>query len=272
MGGIGWVGEIGWVGGIFQHTHLPSHILHTNPHTRTHFAHTFYPHTCVASLPQVKAPCHTLLSKLAATDPGAVLAAAERLVAPLQKTLTTRLKSDAVKQEVGRQAGAVGGGWAVVVAGGVGFGGWWWMVVGFGGWWVAGLARALLSVSHPARIARSPCPPTCPFPNACQPCNPTSLPSLPTHPPRPPDRPARGHAALLPALCGRPGARAGRRRQRRVPGVRVCVCVCVWACVCVCVCVCVGVCRHVRPPDTCRICRPGHPHRPVSVGLERAQG
>eukprot|EP00198_Chlamydomonas_reinhardtii_P014096 XP_001703433.1 predicted protein [Chlamydomonas reinhardtii] len=44
----------------------------------------------------VKAPCHTLLSKLAATDPGAVLAAAERLVAPLQKTLTTRLKSDAV--------------------------------------------------------------------------------------------------------------------------------------------------------------------------------
>ncbi|KAG2450178.1 hypothetical protein HYH02_000280 [Chlamydomonas schloesseri] len=50
----------------------------------------------------VKAPCHTLLTKLAATDPGAVLTAAERLVVPLEKTLTTRLKSDAVKQEIDR--------------------------------------------------------------------------------------------------------------------------------------------------------------------------
>lgn len=46
-------------------------------------------------------PCHATLSKLVTTDPGAVLAAAERLVVPLEKTLTTRLKSDAVKQEVG---------------------------------------------------------------------------------------------------------------------------------------------------------------------------
>ncbi|GLI69131.1 hypothetical protein VaNZ11_013686 [Volvox africanus] len=50
----------------------------------------------------VKMPCHTTLSKLVATDPGAVLAAAERLVVPLEKTLTTRLKSDAVKQEIDR--------------------------------------------------------------------------------------------------------------------------------------------------------------------------
>ncbi len=50
-------------------------------------------------------PCHATLVKLAGTDPGAVLAAAERLVVPLEKTLTTRLKSDAVKQEVGRGGG-----------------------------------------------------------------------------------------------------------------------------------------------------------------------
>ncbi|GFR41083.1 hypothetical protein Agub_g1723, partial [Astrephomene gubernaculifera] len=50
----------------------------------------------------VKMPCHTTLSKLVASDPGAVLAAAERLVGPLEKTLTTRLKSDAVKQEIDR--------------------------------------------------------------------------------------------------------------------------------------------------------------------------
>ncbi|EFJ52089.1 hypothetical protein VOLCADRAFT_79240 [Volvox carteri f. nagariensis] len=50
----------------------------------------------------VKMPCHTTLSKLVATDPGAVLAAADRLVVPLEKTLTTRLKSDAVKQEIDR--------------------------------------------------------------------------------------------------------------------------------------------------------------------------
>ncbi|KAG2500009.1 hypothetical protein HYH03_002291 [Edaphochlamys debaryana] len=50
----------------------------------------------------VKMPCHATLSKLAATDPGAVLAASERLVPPLERTLTTRLKSDAVKQEIDR--------------------------------------------------------------------------------------------------------------------------------------------------------------------------
>ncbi len=48
----------------------------------------------------VKLPCHLLLAKLAAAAPGQLLSALDRLVDPLEKTLTTRLKTDAVKQEV----------------------------------------------------------------------------------------------------------------------------------------------------------------------------
>ncbi len=48
----------------------------------------------------VKMPAHLLLGKLAATAPAYVIAVLDRLVPPLQKTLTAKLKSDAVKQEV----------------------------------------------------------------------------------------------------------------------------------------------------------------------------
>lgn len=48
----------------------------------------------------VKMPCHLLLSKLAARAGGNVLAALDSLSKPLEKTLTARLKTDAVKQEV----------------------------------------------------------------------------------------------------------------------------------------------------------------------------
>lgn len=48
----------------------------------------------------VKLPCHLLLAKLAAAAPGQLLSALDRLVEPLDKTLTARVKSDAVKQEV----------------------------------------------------------------------------------------------------------------------------------------------------------------------------
>lgn len=51
----------------------------------------------------VKVPCHLMLSKLAAANAGAVLSRLERLLEPLEKTLTTKLKGDAVKQEVDRQ-------------------------------------------------------------------------------------------------------------------------------------------------------------------------
>ncbi|KAK9816878.1 hypothetical protein WJX72_006469 [[Myrmecia] bisecta] len=50
----------------------------------------------------VKLPCHLLLGKLAGVAGGHVLAALDRLVDPLHKTLTTKLKSDAVKQELDR--------------------------------------------------------------------------------------------------------------------------------------------------------------------------
>ncbi|BDA42511.1 Cullin-associated NEDD8-dissociated protein 1 [Coccomyxa sp. Obi] len=50
----------------------------------------------------VKLPCHLLLAKLAAAAPGQLLSALDRLVEPLEKTLTMRLKTDAVKQEVDR--------------------------------------------------------------------------------------------------------------------------------------------------------------------------
>lgn len=48
----------------------------------------------------VKMPCHLLLSKLAVKSGGNVLAALDNLSKPLEKTLTVRLKTDAVKQEV----------------------------------------------------------------------------------------------------------------------------------------------------------------------------
>lgn len=50
-------------------------------------------------------PAHLLLVKLANSEPSTVLAALERLVAPLEKTLTAKVKSDAVKQEVGMGKG-----------------------------------------------------------------------------------------------------------------------------------------------------------------------
>lgn len=48
----------------------------------------------------MKMPCHLLLSKLAIRARGNVLAALDSLSKPLEKTLTVRLKTDAVKQEV----------------------------------------------------------------------------------------------------------------------------------------------------------------------------
>jgi cullin-associated NEDD8-dissociated protein 1 len=45
-----------------------------------------------------------MVSKLASVDPSTLLAGADRLVEPLEKTLTTKLKGDAVKQEVGQGA------------------------------------------------------------------------------------------------------------------------------------------------------------------------
>lgn len=53
----------------------------------------------------VKMPCHLLLAKLAAAAPGPVLASLERLVGPLEKTLTTRLRGEPVKQEVRNPSG-----------------------------------------------------------------------------------------------------------------------------------------------------------------------
>ena len=64
-------------------------------------------------------PAHLLLATLAATEPATVLGALERVVGALEKTLTAKVKSDAVKQEVRRgekgvawhrQAGGVGQG------------------------------------------------------------------------------------------------------------------------------------------------------------------
>ncbi|GAX78344.1 hypothetical protein CEUSTIGMA_g5786.t1 [Chlamydomonas eustigma] len=50
----------------------------------------------------VKMPSHMLLCRLAASEPSTVLAALERFVPPLEKTLATKVKSDAVKQELDR--------------------------------------------------------------------------------------------------------------------------------------------------------------------------
>lgn len=48
----------------------------------------------------VKMPCHLLLAKVASKAGSHVLAALDSLVKPLEKTLATRVKTDAVKQEV----------------------------------------------------------------------------------------------------------------------------------------------------------------------------
>ena len=48
----------------------------------------------------MKMPCHLLLSKLAAKAGGHVVAALDTICRPLEKTLTSKLKQDAVKQEV----------------------------------------------------------------------------------------------------------------------------------------------------------------------------
>ena len=48
----------------------------------------------------VKLQCHLLLAKLAAAAPGQLLANLPRLTDPLEKTLQTKVKADAVKQEV----------------------------------------------------------------------------------------------------------------------------------------------------------------------------
>lgn len=48
----------------------------------------------------MKMPCHLLLAKLAAAAPGPVLASLDKLVGPLEKTLTARLRGEPVKQEV----------------------------------------------------------------------------------------------------------------------------------------------------------------------------
>ncbi|OAY62667.1 Cullin-associated NEDD8-dissociated protein 1 [Ananas comosus] len=50
----------------------------------------------------VKMPCHLILSKLADKCPSAVLAVLDSLVDPLEKTITHKPKTDAVKQEVDR--------------------------------------------------------------------------------------------------------------------------------------------------------------------------
>ena len=50
----------------------------------------------------VKLSCHLLLAKLAAAAPGQLLAALDSLVDPLERTLTFKNKSEAVKQEVCR--------------------------------------------------------------------------------------------------------------------------------------------------------------------------
>ena len=48
----------------------------------------------------MKLPCHLLLAKLDAAAPGRLLANLHRLTEPLEKTLQTKVKADAVKQEV----------------------------------------------------------------------------------------------------------------------------------------------------------------------------
>ncbi len=48
----------------------------------------------------MKLPCHLLLAKLAAAAPGQLLANLHRLTDPLEKTLQTKVKGEAVKQEV----------------------------------------------------------------------------------------------------------------------------------------------------------------------------
>lgn len=52
----------------------------------------------------VKMPCHLLLMKLAGKAGSQVLGSLDSLTKPLEKTLTAKLKSDAVKQEVSQTA------------------------------------------------------------------------------------------------------------------------------------------------------------------------
>ncbi|GBF96436.1 hypothetical protein Rsub_09235 [Raphidocelis subcapitata] len=52
--------------------------------------------------PDVRAPAHHMLARTAAAAPAAVLAQLDALIDPLEKTLTARTKSDAVKQEIDR--------------------------------------------------------------------------------------------------------------------------------------------------------------------------
>jgi cullin-associated NEDD8-dissociated protein 1 len=63
----------------------------------------------------IKAPCHLMLIKACSAAPSAVLAAAgEKLVPPLEATLTTKVKSDAVKQEVRCEARCALVGWLAI--------------------------------------------------------------------------------------------------------------------------------------------------------------
>ncbi|MEW5303601.1 MAG: hypothetical protein WDW36_006278 [Sanguina aurantia] len=67
---------------------LPTFISHLKSGLRDHY--------------DVKMPCHLMMVKMAGVDPGATLAAMDSLVEPLQTTLTAKLKSDSVKQEIDR--------------------------------------------------------------------------------------------------------------------------------------------------------------------------
>jgi hypothetical protein len=67
-----------------------------------------------------------MTAKLAGQAPAALLALVDKMVEPLEKALTARLKSDAVKQEVGGwllwgcggcKASQRGGNWHVLVRG-----------------------------------------------------------------------------------------------------------------------------------------------------------
>lgn len=71
----------------------------------TQHSHLYLSHKPWQDHYDVKMPAHLLLVKLANSEPSTVLAALERLVAPLEKTLTAKVKSDAVKQEVGMGKG-----------------------------------------------------------------------------------------------------------------------------------------------------------------------
>ena len=81
---------------LLHHAHLPP----THPPPR-HALPAGHLESGLKDHYDVKMPCHLMLSKMAACDAPAVIALLDRLIDPLDKTLTTKLKSDAVKQEVG---------------------------------------------------------------------------------------------------------------------------------------------------------------------------